>query len=292
MTHMRAAADLRAARPWTAGLAAAAFSATLSAAPVSAQLPSDLANERATYRQWLTTAPLSPYAAIALQPIGSGVSIGSAPADIPLAGLDRATVTEARGLVTLTRNGERRILPRNRPVPLDSAYRIIVTGAPGRSVLAAYGDLRSAKPPEYFDYRAELALAVELAPPERRGRFRLLGPDGVETEGEEAGLVAVSLGDATTRLRVYRLGAEDDDEAELLIFFRDATNRDGSYPAGRFVELLPLGGRRYRIDFNRARNPFCAYNSVFPCPAPWPGNQLSAAVAAGERYAGGGLELE
>jgi len=38
------------------------------------------------------------------------------------------------------------------------------------------------------------------------------------------------------------------------------------------------------LDFNRARNPSCAYNTVFPCPAPWPGNALRRPIRAGERY--------
>jgi hypothetical protein len=44
------------------------------------------------------------------------------------------------------------------------------------------------------------------------------------------------------------------------------------------------GGGRYRLDFNRARNPFCAYSSAYPCPAPWAGNTIPAPVMAGERY--------
>jgi uncharacterized protein (DUF1684 family) len=75
-----------------------------------------------------------------------------------------------------------------------------------------------------------------------------------------------------------------EDEAEMQVFFRDSTNGRGSYPAGRFVTLDPAGSGRYRLDLNRARNPFCAYNTVFPCPPPWPGNSIPAAIAAGERY--------
>ena len=35
--------------------------------------------------------------------------------------------------------------------------------------------------------------------------------------------------------------------------------------------------------------PFCAYNSIYPCPAPWRGNTIPAPIRGGERYAGGGL---
>ena len=104
-----------------------------------------------------------------------------------------------------------------------------------------------------------------------------------------AGFVTLALPTARPRLRVYRVGAADDEEAPLLIFFRDSTNARGSYPAGRFVELIPEGGGRYLVDFNRARNPYCAYSTIFPCPAPWPGNSLATAIAAGERYQPAGL---
>jgi len=266
----------------------------LAAAPpaLAAQLPPDLARDRSAYVQWLVTASLSPYSARALQPIGSGVSIGGEAADIPLPGVEPAVVSESRGAALLVQGATRRTLPRNRPVDLGGGYLLVVAGPPGRGVVAAYGPIREPAPPEYFAHDPALAFTVTLRPPEREGRFRILGPDGVETEAAEAGLAAVPLAKGTATLRVYLVGARDDDEAELLIFFRDASNGHGSYPAGRFVELLPQSGGRYRLDFNRARNPFCAYNAVFPCPAPWPGNQVADTIAAGERYAGGGLELD
>jgi uncharacterized protein (DUF1684 family) len=80
------------------------------------------------------------------------------------------------------------------------------------------------------------------------------------------------------------MGGANDDEAELQVFFRDSTNGNGSYPAGRFLTLDPAGAGRYRVDLNRARNPFCAYNTVFPCPPPWPGNTLPVSINAGEKY--------
>lgn len=260
--------------------------------PLAAQIPPDLARDRAAYSQWLMTASLSPFSARAVQPIGAGLSLGAEPADMPLSGVPRGTLTEEHGTVALVRGSVRRTIPRNRPIELGAGHRLVIAGPAGRTIVAAYGPVRSPKAPDYFDHRPGLAFTVVLLPPERKGRFPILGPDGVETEAAEAGFAAVPVAGDTVRLRVYQVGAADDEETELLIFFRDASNGHGSYPAGRFVELLPLSGGRYRLDFNRARNPFCAYNSVFPCPAPWPGNHLAASIAAGERYSGGGLELE
>jgi uncharacterized protein (DUF1684 family) len=88
---------------------------------------------------------------------------------------------------------------------------------------------------------------------------------------------------------VRRIPTPRTEESELEIYFRDGTNGRGTYPAGRFVTLVPEVDGRYRLDFNRARNPFCAYSTAYPCPAPWPGNTVPAPVRAGERYSGGGL---
>jgi uncharacterized protein (DUF1684 family) len=76
----------------------------------------------------------------------------------------------------------------------------------------------------------------------------------------------------------------ENDESELQVFFRDGSNGRGSYPAGRFVELIPTHSGQYLLDFNRARNPFCSYSTVYACPAPWPGNAIASPVEAGERY--------
>ncbi len=257
----------------------------LAALPLRAQTPAaEVARERAEFTAWLATDPLSPYAALGLQPIGPGISVGAEPSDLPLAGVPRGILTEAGSSVVLTTDGARRILPRGRAVPLSATARLVITGGPGRAVAASFGTVRGATPPQFFAYAPSLRIAVRLEPPERRGRFPVLGLDGAETDANEAGLVRVTMAGATTRLRVYRLGAADDDEAPLFIYFRDATNGRETYPAGRFIELLPSADGAYELDFNRARNPYCAYSSVFPCPAPWPGNRLAAAVRAGEQY--------
>ena len=244
----------------------------------------DLARERADYATWLATAPFSPYAAVALQPVGPGLALGPATADIPLAGFPAARVVEERGAVFLEQNGGRRALPRNRPVTVGS-YQLLASGPPGRSQLVVYGPPRGVRPPGYYPAAPGLGFTVALEPPERRGAFRTLGPDGLETEASEAGFVTLPLPGGAARLRVYRMGGgTEEDEAELQVFFRDSTNGHGSYPAGRFVTLDPAGSGHYRIDLNRAKNPFCAYNTVFPCPPPWPGNSIPAQIAAGERY--------
>ena len=262
--------------------------AVLAGSLASQSPPPDLARERAEYAEWLATASNSPLAAIAQQPIGPGIRIGPTDADVPLAGVAEHRVTEGGGVVILEGPEGSRPLPPGRPVALGE-FHLTSAGLQGRRVLTVFGPTRNGKAAEYYPYDPGLVFTGAMTPPERPGTVRVLALDGVETEAVEAGTVSVPIGGRTAMLRVRRIPTGGEDESELEIYFRDGTNGEGTYPAGRFVPLVPLPDGRYRLDFNRARNPFCAYSSAFPCPAPWRGNTVGAKVEAGERYLGGGL---
>jgi hypothetical protein len=256
---------------------------------LDAQAAADLARERADFAAWLTSSPNSPFAAVAQQPIGRGVRLGPDGADIPLTGVAEHTLRQEGGGVTLASAGGSRPVPRGASVRLGN-FTLTVDGPPGRAVVTVFGPHRTGTAPAYYPPRRSLEYVGPLNPPAKSGVVRVLGLDGIEVEAAEAGSVVVPIGRERFRLRVLRLPTGgNEEESELAIYFRDGTNGRGSYPAGRFVPLLPEDGGRYRLDFNRARNPFCAYSSAYACPAPWRGNTIGAEVAAGERYDGGGL---
>jgi thiol-disulfide isomerase/thioredoxin len=223
--------------------------------------------------------------------VGAGLRLGPPDADIPLAGLTEYRVTQTRGAVALEGPGGRRTLPRERPTAIGP-YTVTLGGSPGRAVLTVFGPRRGAKAPVYYQYDPSLAFDARLTPPEHSGMVRVLAPDGVEVEAQEVGTVQIQVAGRSAKLLVRRFPGGVDGESELLIYFRDETNGRGTYPAGRFVTLLPNGGDRYRLDLNRAGNPFCAYSSVYPCPAPWRGNTIPARVSAGERYGSGAQQVD
>ena len=259
------------------------------AAPLQSQSPpSDIAQERSAYAEWLAKAPNSPLAAVAQQPIGPGIRLGPRDADVPLDGVGEHRVTERNGVVTLEGPDGTRVVSAGRPVALGS-YSVTSGGVSGRRVVTVYGPSRTPKTADYYPYDPRLVFVGPMSPPDQPGKLRVLALDGIETEAAEAGTVRVPIAGRPVRLQVRRIPTGIEDEAELEIYFRDGTNAEGTYPAGRFVSLVPAGHGRYRLDFNRARNPFCAYSSAFPCPAPWRGNTIEAKVEAGERYMGGGL---
>jgi len=94
--------------------------------------------------------------------------------------------------------------------------------------------------------------------------LRRIGTVRFAVAGERVGLIAYEQGEA------------------LFIPFRDATSGKETYGAGRYVEAEPLGDGRFELDFNRAYNPYCAYNDAWRCPLPPTANWLAVPIRAGE----------
>jgi hypothetical protein len=255
---------------------------------LAAQTPPEVAMERSGYLAWLKKAPNSPLAALAQQKVGDGLRLGPADADIPLPGIEEYRVSRSDANLILDGPGGQRVISRGRPYRIGQ-YALYLSGPLSSPILTVFGDQERKEPPGYYDYDASMVFIGPLLRPERPEKTRLLASDGVETEATEVGTVIIPLG-GRTNLRVFRIPVAGSDESELEIFFRDSTNGKGSYPAGRFVSLIPAGVGKFRLDLNRARNPYCAYSPVYACPLPWRGNVIEEPVRAGERYAGGGLE--
>jgi uncharacterized protein (DUF1684 family) len=69
----------------------------------------------------------------------------------------------------------------------------------------------------------------------------------------------------------------------LFVPFSDLTSGTETYPAGRYLDLDATPTGLYDLDFNKAYNPYCAYNEVYDCPFPPKENRLNVAVRAGEK---------
>jgi uncharacterized protein (DUF1684 family) len=80
-------------------------------------------------------------------------------------------------------------------------------------------------------------------------------------------------------LYVYRSLGTD----ELFLPFKDETAGKETFPTGRYLFIEPMPGGKVLIDFNRAYNPFCAYNEAYMCPLPPKENWLGIPIRAGEK---------
>lgn len=67
----------------------------------------------------------------------------------------------------------------------------------------------------------------------------------------------------------------------LFIPFTDATNGETTYGGGRYMDLRIPTGNTVTINFNKAYNPYCAYNGKYSCPIPPSENDISIAIPVG-----------
>ena len=72
-------------------------------------------------------------------------------------------------------------------------------------------------------------------------------------------------------------------EKHLFIPFNDETNDNETYGGGRFLDVSETGADTLVIDFNKAYNPYCAYNHKYSCPIPPEVNNLIIKIKAGEK---------
>ena len=67
----------------------------------------------------------------------------------------------------------------------------------------------------------------------------------------------------------------------LFLPFTDKTNGSETYTGGRYIDLSIPEGDTLEINFNKAYNPYCAYNPKYSCPIVPGVNALDTEVRAG-----------
>ena len=125
-----------------------------------------------------------------------------------------------------------------------------------------------------------------------------------EIEGFPEDEPHIEMETSTGETRHYRRWAKatfevDGQEASLIIYsdpwgeslflpFKDATNGNETYGAGRYLDsdrpgIMLTADNQLQLDFNFAYNPYCAYNDAFSCPLPPRENWLKVPIQAGEK---------
>jgi uncharacterized protein (DUF1684 family) len=95
-----------------------------------------------------------------------------------------------------------------------------------------------------------------------------------------SGDLSFELGGQTLHLKALTpLGEE-----RLFIMFQDQTSGKETYGGGRFLETDAAKDGKVILDFNKAANPYCAYNPYSICAVPLKENRLTVAIRAGEKH--------
>ena len=113
-----------------------------------------------------------------------------------------------------------------------------------------------------------------------------LMPTTTERKARERvyGIAQFTINGQSFELEVYQnMDLLDDEEYFDYLFlpFTDLTNGKESYTGGRYIGLTIPDGDSLVIDFNKAYNPYCAYNKKYSCPIVPKVNHLETEVKAG-----------
>ena len=103
-------------------------------------------------------------------------------------------------------------------------------------------------------------------------------------EYKRYGIATFKLNGKEFSLEIYQnqsLMKQDEYKNYLFLPFTDETNGFASYGGGRYIDLEIPTGNTIQIDFNKAYNPYCAYNDKYSCPIPPRVNFLKTEIKAG-----------
>lgn len=94
------------------------------------------------------------------------------------------------------------------------------------------------------------------------------------------GLLKFRLGEENLQLTLYQ---NVENPEYIFCPFKDITNGNETYGAGRYLDFTIDDLKNPVIDFNFCYNPLCAYNSAYSCPIPPFENHLKVSIEAGEK---------
>jgi uncharacterized protein (DUF1684 family) len=129
----------------------------------------------------------------------------------------------------------------------------------------------------YFPENPGLAFEVEIQPFSEQNHVKLQTSTGDLNIYLRYGKFSFEVAGIQVELTVFTHGNGD-----TFLPFVDQTSPEYTYGAGRYLELDDLGDNRYRVDFNLAYNPWCAYSPDYSCPLPPDENRLLVPIEAGE----------
>ena len=141
---------------------------------------------------------------------------------------------------------------------------------------------RDFPPLEYFPVDPAYNVPASLAVAPGKDILELSTSGGLRRKMRKIGTLQFTLKDQALTLTAF-VDAETNDVRRLFVPFGDLTNGNETYPGGRYLDLERTATGFYTVDFNRAYNPFCVFNTTYDCPYPPRENRLKVPVRAGEK---------
>jgi len=136
----------------------------------------------------------------------------------------------------------------------------------------------------FFEPDTSYVLTADLVRTPNAKPFQMPTTTGEKSTEVVYGILHFKLHGKKLELEVYQnkeLMLEDGYEDYLFLPFTDETNGIDTYGGGRYIDLRIPKSNVITIDFNRAYNPYCAYNKKYSCPIVPKVNHLNTRILAG-----------
>lgn len=145
-------------------------------------------------------------------------------------------------------------------------------------------DLKKFKGLDFFKFDSTFVVKAVLKRTPETKWFKMKTTTSRESEERVFGILTFELKGQSFQLNVYQgkeLMTTEGYEDYLFLPFLDDTNADTTYGGGRYIDLRIPEENEIEIDFNKAYNPYCAYNEKYSCPIVPRENYLPLKVEAG-----------
>ncbi len=131
----------------------------------------------------------------------------------------------------------------------------------------------------FFEPNKELIFEAAFIADSQNKTFEMLMTDSTNQGANLAGKAKFQKNGKTFEVLVF------EEETSYLLPFNDFTNTKTTYGGGRYLNIpkSDLLGDAITLDFNLARNFYCAYNEKYICPIPPKENRIALEINAGEK---------
>jgi len=145
-------------------------------------------------------------------------------------------------------------------------------------------DFKTFKGLDFYPIEAKYVVEATFTKSENEQSFKMKTTGTRTPEYIKYGELHFKLDNKEYKLNVYQgldLIKKPGFEDYLFLPFSDLSCGKESYIGGRYIDTRIPKGNTVIIDFNKAYNPYCAYNHKYSCPIVPLENDLDVAILAG-----------
>ena len=145
-------------------------------------------------------------------------------------------------------------------------------------------DLKTFKSLDFYPINEKFIVEAKFIRTKKEKVFKMKTSTSRLPEYKKYGELHFTIDGVDCKLNVYQnidLIKKPGFDDYLFLPFSDLTSGNETYIGGRYVDLRIQKETTWKIDFNKAYNPYCAYNYEYSCPIVPLENDLNVAILAG-----------